>query len=41
VKEIFKKSGKLERARRSRLLSLRIILLNLSKKFIKKIEEWK
>lgn len=38
VKEIFKKSGKSDRARRSKLLNLRIILLNLLKKFIKKIE---
>ena len=38
VKEIFRRSGKLGKAKRNRLLYPKLILLNLSKKFIKSIE---
>lgn len=41
VREIFKKSGKFGGARRDRLLHPRLIFLNLSRKFIEKIEKLK
>ena len=41
VRDIFKKSGKLSKASRARLLHPKLIFLNLSRKFIGKIEKLK
>lgn len=41
IREIFKKSGKLGRAKRDKLLHPKLIFLNLSRKFIGKIERLK
>ncbi|MDP2939906.1 MAG: 4Fe-4S dicluster domain-containing protein [Candidatus Omnitrophota bacterium] len=41
LREIFKKSGKLGRAKRDKLLHPKLIFLNLSRKFIGKIERLK
>jgi len=41
IREIFKKSGRLGRAKRDRLLHPRLIFLNLSRKLIGKIERFK
>jgi len=41
VKEIFKKSGRLGKTHRDRLLHPKLIFLNLSRKFIEKIEKLK
>jgi len=41
VKEIFRKSGKLGKAKRDRLLHPKLIFLNLSRKLIERIENLK
>lgn len=41
IKEIFKKSGKLGKIQRDKLLHPKLIFLNLSRKFISKIEKFK
>jgi hypothetical protein len=41
LRKIFRKSGKLGRARRDNLLHPKLIFLNLSRKFISKIERLK